>query len=562
MHKRIWIPVAVILSVITMASLVGCGPAATQAVLPPAEATSTEAAPQPTTGIVLPTPTSEPVTLNVGIDYIWDSANPTIGWYNYGLRYLLYDTLVEWTALDKFEPGLAESYEVSDDGLVWTFHIRPGVTFNDGTPCTADEIAWNFNWVQENEIETYSTYLVNVADVEALDPTTLQVTLSDPVGNMEYLMIYVWILPPSVWQDIPADQIGEFEDISAAIGTGPYKMTEWVEGEYAILEANKNYWKGAPAIDRIVYHEYATEDAMVQAMLAGELDLIYSVPFTAVQTLQENPNIEVPIMDSLTFDELIINSFADGTQPASLWDLDIRTAMEYATDRQQIINVAYLGYGVPLNSPVPKPMGDWYNSDMPILPFDIAKANQILDNAGYVDSDGDGVREYSDGTPLDYRMYATEGASNARILEIIADGFSQIGIKATPTLMDEDSLIALYPAYDFDLVYWGWGMDPDPDFSMMIFTCDQTEEYGWNDSGYCASDFDDLYYEQAITVDHAARRQIIWDMQDILYQQKPYIELVNYPIIQAYDKTRFTGFGLECGDLLWKACLLQGSPAQ
>ena len=403
-----------------------------------------------------------------------------------------------------------------------------------------------------------------MAEVKAIDSTTLQIAVSNPVGNMEYLMIFMWIHPPSVREGKTPDEIGEFEDIASSTGTGPYKLVEWSEGEYLILEANENYWRGKPSIDWVVWHEYANPAALVQALISNEIDIIGgdALPFTAVQTLPETAGIEVPVMPSLNFDEMIINSFADGTQPASLKDPVIRTAMEYAIDRQQIINVAYLGYGDPLISPIPPAMGDWYNTNLQAIPFDVTEGNRILDEAGFTDTDGDGIREYSDGTALVYRFYGTEGAQNARIMEIISDGLSQIGIDATPSMMDEDSLIALYPAYDFDLVYWGWGVDPDPDFSMMIFTCDQTAEFGWNDSGYCNPEFDELYKQQGITADHDARREIIWQMQEILYTEKPYIVLVNYPVVQAYNKEKFTGFNTGCGDLLWKYCFLEGSPVQ
>jgi peptide/nickel transport system substrate-binding protein len=179
-----------------------------------------------------------------------------------------------------------------------------------------------------------------------------------------------------------------------------------------------------------------------------------------------------------------------------------------------------------------------------------------------VDSDGDGVREDADGVPLEYRLYATEGASNARILEIISDGLAQVGISAPPVLMDEDSLIGLYPAFDFDLVYWGWGLDPDPDFAMLIFTCDQREEGGWSDSGYCDEEFEEMYLEQGITVDHEARRQLIWEMQEKLFNDRPYIVLTYTKNVQAFRSDRFTGFGLETGDIIWKAAFLQARPAQ
>jgi len=501
-------------------------------------------------------------TLDVGTTYIWDTANPAFGWYGYTIRYMIYDTLVEEQGISNFQPGLAESWTVSDDGLVWTFKIREGVTFHDGTPCDAKAVAWSLNWTLENDIETFAFYLYNFDEIVALDDATLQVTLSDPVGNMEYLLMYVWILPESVWGQMTMDEVMEFEDLKAGIGTGPYILKEWSEGEYLILEANKDYWRTTPAIDRIIYHEYATEDAMVQALLAGEIDVVDTVPSTAIQTLQAEDNIEVPIMGSTTIDELIINSHENGTQPESLWDPAIRLAMAYGIDKQQIVNVAYLGYADPLGPVVPASMGMWHNSDIQDIPFDPVEGNRVLDEAGYVDSDGDGIREFSDGSPLEYRFYGTDDATVARIMEIIADGLSQVGISAPPTLMDEDSLIALYPAFDFDLVYWGWGLDPDPDFAMLIFTCDQRDEGGWSDSGYCDPEFEEMYAEQGITVDKEARRQLIWKMQEKLFNDRPYIVLTNAKNIQAYRSDRFTGFGLEPGDILWKSALLQAKPVQ
>jgi len=503
---------------------------------------------------------TSPVTLKVGTTYIWDTANPTFGWYGYVIRYMIYDTLVEEMGISDFQPGLAESWTVSDDGLVWTFKIREGVKFHDGTDCDANAVAWSLNWTLENDIETFAFYLYNFSEIVALDDTTLQVTLSDPVGNMEYLLMYVWILPESVWGSMTYDEIMEFEDISAGVGTGPYILKEWSEGEHMILEANKDYWRTTPVIDQIIYQEYATEDAMVQALLAGEIDVIDVVPATAIQTLQDAPNIEVPIMNSTTIDELIINSHENGTQPESIWDPAVRLAIAYGVDKQQIINVAYLGLADPLGPVVPASMGDWHNSDIQDIPFDPAEGNRVLDEAGYVDSDNDGIREYSDGSPLEYRFYGTDDATVARIMEVISDGLAQVGISAPPTLMDEDSLIALYPAFDFDLVYWGWGLDPDPDFAMLIFTCDQREEGGWSDSGYCDEQFEEWYVEQGITVDREARRQLIWKMQEKLFNDRPYILLTNAKNVQAFRSDRFTGFGLEPGDIMWKAALLQASP--
>jgi len=504
----------------------------------------------------------EPVTLRVGTTYIWDTANPAIGWYNDTLRYLLYDTLVEEAGISNFVPGLAEEWSVSAGGLVWTFKIREGVTFHDGTPCTADDVAWSLNWTIENQIQTFGFYLANFDEIVALDPTTLQVTLSDPVGNMEYLLMYVWILPRSVWEGMTSDDILKFEDLSAGTGTGPYKLVDWVKGEYLILEANEDYWRGAPHLDRVVWQEYATEDATVQALLAGEIDAVAAdtIPSTAIDALVEAENVEAPIIESTRIDELIINSHQKGTQPASLKDPEVRLAIAHAIDKQQIVNVAYQGYAEPATVVIPRSMGDWHNSDVQDIPFDPKEGNLILDHAGYLDKDGDGIREDGNGNPLEYRLYAIDDATPLRILEIISDGLAQIGISAPPRPMAERSLIGLYPDFDFDLIYWGWDLDPDPDFAMSIFACDQRQEGGWNDSGYCDEEFEQLYQQQAITVDREVRRQLIWNMERKLFDERPYVVLTYLKRVQAYRSDRFAGFGLEADDLLWKASFLPVRP--
>ncbi len=344
--------------------LAACAPKETPAPTepPPEEATeappeeATEAPPEEATEAPTEIPTeAEPVTLRVGVTTIWDAINPATGWESYALRYWFHDGLIEWAELQTFEPGLAESWTVSDDELVWTFKIREGVTFHDSTPCTAEDVAWSLNLLMEGMIGPLELYVTSFEEVVALDPTTVQITLSEPTALMLSARLhYAWILPRSVWEGMTYDEIMEFEDPAAVIGTGPYKLVEYVEDEYMIVEANEDYYRGKPVIDRIVIQQYATEDAMVQALLAGEVDLIDEVPFTAVQPLQAAENVEVVIMPSLSLDDLVINSNANGTQPESLNDPAVRLAMDYAIDKQEIIDVAYAGYAEVAASILPR----------------------------------------------------------------------------------------------------------------------------------------------------------------------------------------------------------------
>jgi peptide/nickel transport system substrate-binding protein len=200
-------------------------------------------------------------------------------------------------------------------------------------------------------------------------------------------------------------------------------------------------------------------------------------------------------------------------------------------------------------------MGDYHNSEIEDIPFDTAEGSRILEEAGYVDSDGDGIREDLGGNPMEYRFYAEDGATEARVLEIIADGLAEIGVSAMPTLLDVDSMMALYPDFDFDLLFWGWEFDADPDLAMLVFTCDERAEGGWQDSGYCDEEFDAMYAAQDAALTREGRAEILWEMQEKLFEERPYVMLTYQPTVEAYRSDRFT-LSEDCGFLVWKACLL------
>ncbi|MCK4741989.1 MAG: ABC transporter substrate-binding protein, partial [Anaerolineales bacterium] len=330
MNTRFWKTLIVLVALsLVIFSLAACGPKETvEPTTAPVEKPPEEVEEEP--------PEAEPITLRVGATTIWDAISPATGWESYTLRYWFHDGLIEWAEMQTFEPGLAESWTVSDDGLVWEFKIREGLTFHDGTSADAEAIAWSFNFLMDGMIGPLELYVTGFEEVVALDSTTVQITLSEPTALMLTARLhYAWILPRSVWEGMTYDDIMEFEDIAAVIGTGPYKLVEYVEDEYMIAEANEDYYRGKPVIDRIVIQQYATEDATVQALLAGEVDLILEVPYTAVQPLQEAENIEVVIMSSLSLDDLVINSHVNGTQPESLNDPAVRLAIDYAIDKQE-----------------------------------------------------------------------------------------------------------------------------------------------------------------------------------------------------------------------------------
>ena len=137
-------------------------------------------------------------------------------------------------------------------------------------------------------------------------------------------------------------------------------------------------------------------------------------------------------------------------------------------------------------------------------------------------------------------MHRESEALYVRVLEIISNDLAQIGISAPPEILSDDSLIALQPDYDYDMIYWGWSLDPDPSFAVSIFTCDETVDGGWSDSGYCNPDFDALYQAQGTAVDHEQRKQVLWDAQQKIFDDLPYISVAHPQNISAYRSDRFT----------------------
>lgn len=564
MKSKFWKLIAVLVIVTMIIPLAGCKKETAEPTEAPPVTEPTEPPKAEPTEVPPPEPTEppEPAVLKVGTTFLWNSNNLGVETSGWGIYRLLFDSIVEFGANESLVPGLAETWSVDDSGLVWTFIIKEGITFHDGTPCTAEEIAWSLTWMEEIGYDSIAYMWTGLfEDVTALDATTLQITTFEPVGLMEYALSYSFVVPQGVWGDISDHEtMAAYTGEDATIGTGPYIFGEWVMDEYLILNANENYWGGAPKIDQIIFQQYATEDAMVQAFLAGEVDAITTVPATAVETLQSTDDVVVTLWESFAVEEFTLNSYAEGTQPESLGDPAVRLAMEYAIDREQINQVAYLGYYTPATTFIAPVMGDWHNSELETVSFDIAMANQTLDDAGYVDTDDDGVREYSDGTPLHYRFMTDDAATSARVAEVIIAGFDQAGISVEHQPVDYSTqLNKAFYEYDFDLNYWYWGMDPDPDFGGVIFHCDQL--WWWNDSGYCDPEYDELYAASRAAVDHQDRVDAVWAMQEKIYTDRPWIVVLYGTVIQSYRPSKFSGFNPASRySVSGKWSLLQAAP--
>lgn len=493
--------------------------------------------------------------LRIGATLPIDSLNPFVANADYAsVAYqYAYPFLTTYDRDLKIVPYFATSWEPSDGGRVWTFHTRPGAKWSDGTPLTAKDAAFTFNMI--NKFRTGSTarlsgWVTNLVKAETPDDNTLVLTYSAPAGHVPVQMQALPILPAHVWAPIAegdGTKITSFQNETPWVSGGPFVFAKHAKDQLALFRRNPAWWgEKKPAIDGFGLQFFANDDAMVTALVSGQIDMTGSqTPATAVETLRK-AGMVVDHTPSTGFKTLILNSNTAKKQHRELLDPKVREAMEYAIDRDAIVNSAWLGYSTP-GSTIVAPSTGWHDNAIKGLPFDIEKANALLDAAGYK-LGPNGVRIAGD-HPMAYEVIfpTEESGTGDRVFQIIRAGLAKAGIAISMRKLDteaaSEAILAPDGKYeDFDLAMWNWVPPVDPDFVLSVLTCAQRGST--SDTGYCNPEYDALYAEQGKQVDEAARRATVDKMQALAYAARPYIVL-NYPdVIEAHNPA-WKGFVLS-----------------
>ena len=459
-------------------------------------------------------------------------------------------------------PGVAESWTQSSDGMTWTFNIRPNMTWQDGQPFTADDIAWTYNKTLDCKLGNSLDYLVPefTDSITATSPTTLEwktkVPTSAPVRPP-----WVYIAPEHIWKDSSCSDINKasfFED-NKLVGSGPFQLTDWNKGQDWTMTANPNYWGGAPHISQFKVVLYDNSEAMVNALKQGEIDYtnLGSVDlFNQLQAEGGANGIATHVGPAVTLGQMSFN-MCDPTSPdaapycknnpgtgnPALRDPAVRTAISWAIDRQTIVDKLLAGYGEPGTTVVP-PFATFYHyqpTPDETIGFSIDKANQILDDAGYKDTDNNGIRnDPKTGQDLNLRLILrSESDIGARLGTYVSGWLKQIGIQTTQEVVGDGKLSQAWLGDDYDLYIWGWGPDPDPDFILSTFTSGQCGT--WSDTCYSNPQYDKLYKDQQTAPNPNDRQKIVFQMQDQLYKDIPEIVLYYDKSLEAYNSAKWTG---------------------
>jgi len=500
------------------------------------------------------------VVLKLGMTNIPDNLNPFVGQLSscYEIWSLNYDLLVGFSAGDYGHPqgaaatGLADSWTSSADGKVWTFHIRSGVKWQDGVPLTAKDVAFTYNYVMKNQLSNYTMYTNFIKSVTAPNDTTVVFTCTKPKANM--LNMWVYIVPQHIWSAVSGKAAGtSYQNNAPIVGSGPFQLTQYKRDQYAIMMANKSYWGGAPKIDEVDFVYYQSADTMVQEMKSGALQGAWGVLEAEYRELKNDPTYKPLAYIDPELDELAFNCYTGGPSLGNpvLKDWHFRQALQYAVDHDKLVQIAYGGLAQPATSVLVSHL--WSNPDWHWQPaadqmytFDLAKAGQMLTAAGYPLKNG--VRLNKQGKPIVLRLWTRSTSDSSQSAgKLIAGWFDKLGLKITLSVMDDgvisDGIYNMKGSTftpNYDMFLWGWGGDPDPNFIMSIFTTDQINS--WSDCAWSDPQYDKLFLEQQTTVDPTKRADIVHQMEQIIYQQSPYIPTAYPESVEAYNYKDWQGW--------------------
>ena len=505
-----------------------------------------------------PTP-EPPAVARIGYGGSPDTLNPGTAVLTeaYTIFALVYDALYTYNLDGTYSLGLAESVDRSADGLTYTYKIRSGIKFHDGQPLTARDVAFTYNLNKAHAEYPYmNPYTASMESITAPDDTTVVIRLNAVIPNIESQLVFQYVLPAHVWQAHAAGAAAvEFEN-ETLIGSGPFKLLEYKQGEFVRLGANKQHFSRPPKVDEVIFQTIGNPDALVQAVSTGQVDMITELPNAAAEKLGKAPNVKVvsaaPFAPAVS--DIIFNQATGASCPSksactgnvALQDRQVRVALAHATNKQQLIDVLLLGKGTPGLTLIPNGLGMWFNKSLQDYEYNPAKANKILDDAGYIY-----INELRCAVPdcplgsanMNFRMYWPSDSVDApRMAELLAGMWKEIGVGVQPQAIDPDALTALCcPAFDFDIMLWGWGSDPDPNLLLNVMRTESIAT-GSSETGYSNARYDALYEQQSVELDLKKRQALVWEMQRQVHEDAVYIIPYYEMQVQAVRTDRFTGW--------------------
>jgi len=458
--------------------------------------------------------------------------NPTLrtdvysGW----ITRMVYDFLFGNSYIDgrPLPTGLADSWEIAEDGVTYTIKLHEGVKWHDGEDFTADDVIHTFDGaLAEDSLSVRkATIEESLLSYEKIDDLTVQfvsktpnaVFLQDALNQFE-------ILPKHIWEgvaarDWPTDPGSTGTDPSRVVGTGPFKFVEWQLGDHVTIERNPDYWKETdiPVIDQYIYKVVGESTTAISELQTGQTDVIIVPPTQAKRLMQSNPELQIVDFDTYGFNYYTMN--LDESKTDMFQDVRVRQALMYALDRDLIAETVYDGYALRADGTQPV-LSIAYAPDKinTIYTFDPDKARSLLDEAGW--SEGkDGIRE-KDGKRLSFECVYSEGSETYEIqIPYMQQAWREVGVEMLPSAIPFTTQLDVVDQGNFEmsLIGFQWGATGAQE---IMFGCKATPPNGFNEMHYCSEDYDALIEPSKTTLDQATRAEILIQMTNIVNDDQP-----------------------------------------
>lgn len=497
-----------------------------------------------------PAPTDD-LVLRVGVvsDLITDNPWAVSAGSDWSVVTVQYDMMLKFAPEDLSPaPSLATGCEPNDDSTEWTCTLREGLRWSDGSPLTSRDIAFTYRFVIDNKVPQYKSYFPFDPTFETPDDRTLIWKAEEPTFAPD-MPPWVYIVPQAVWAPYDGEGLRAIRAVenTPSIGSGPFTLTEWSPGQGWTMERNPYYWGEEPEVDRIEYRLYSNQEAMIQALRNGEIDFADGLRPSLIASVEGIENVTVQRVVSDWWLNLAFNFGGQGPDAdplPALRDITVREAVAMAIDKQAIADKVYQGTATPGDTII-RPASAFWHLDIPAeeeFAYDPEAANAMLDQAGYADTDGDGVREDPEtGDPLELLIPASQDTTGAvESGELIVGYLDQIGIAVELRPVSDAKMNDYWGAGNFDAYIWYWSGDPDPNYQLFVFTSEQCG--AWSDGCWQDPEFDALYEEQRSVFDRDARQEVVFEAQRRAYEQIPSVVLAYPGWLQAYRSDRFTGW--------------------
>ncbi len=430
---------------------------------------------------------------------------------------LCYNGLVKYDKDLKLVGDLAESWDVSDDKLTITFHLRKGVKWQDGVEFTAEDVMFGYQTIIDPNTPTaYAGDFQEVEKAEVVDRYTFRVKYKKPFAPGLASWNYLIVLPAHI---LKGKDITRSELVRNPMGTGPYKLKEWKTGEKIVLVSNHDYFEGRPYIDGVIYRIIPDLATMFLELKAGNIDYMGLTPtqyLRQTDTPKFKKNFRKYKYLSFSYTYLGYNLLNPKFQ-----DRRVRQAISYAIDKEEIIEGVLLGLGEVATGPY-KP-GTWqYNPDVKRYPYNPEKAKELLREAGWIDTNGDGIIE-KDGKPFEFTVITNQGNDQRKkVAEIIQRRLSEVGIKMKIRILEWATFINEYiDKKKFEATILGWTIGQDPDL-FDVWHSSKTHFKELNFISYKNKEVDRLIMEGRHTFDLEKRKRAYFRIQEILAEDQPY----------------------------------------